>query len=67
MKLAAIIFATACASCATVADTTYAGQLASCVDRAKTKPEADACRAEVDKRWCVVDGSPQCVSEGGAK
>lgn len=60
-------FVAACAAAAGVgADATYGGQQTSCVNRATTKAEADVCRQDVDRRWCVVDGSPQCVPEGGS-
>jgi len=50
---------------AVTADATYGGQITSCANRATTKAESQACRAEVDRRWCVVDGAPMCVPEGG--
>ena len=67
MKKFVIAFAlVACAGAAAVtADATYAGQQASCANRASSKAESQACRAEVDRRWCVVDGDPMCVPEGG--
>lgn len=59
-------FVVACAAAAGVgADATYGGQQTSCVNRASTKAAADTCRQEVDRRWCVVDGAPMCVPEGG--
>ncbi len=64
-----VIIAVALVACAgavaVTADATYGGQQTSCVNRATTKAQADTCRAEVDRRWCVVDGAPQCVPEGG--
>lgn len=54
-------------ACAGMADSTYAGQLASCVNRSQTQVEADSCRKEVDARWCVVDGAPGGCSRDGGK
>lgn len=53
--------------CAASAEATYTGQQLSCVDRAKTREESKACRAEVDARWCVEDGAPGHCSEGGTR
>lgn len=69
MKRIIILIACAIVACAgavaVTADATYGGQLLSCENRASSKDEAHTCRADVDHRWCVVDGAPMCVPEGG--
>lgn len=61
-----VVLVVACGpALAVTADATYGGQQTSCANRATTKAESQACRAEVDRRWCVVDGAPMCVPEGG--
>lgn len=52
-------------SCGPAAATTYTGQHASCIDRAKTREEAEQCIADRDREWCVVDGAPNQCADGG--
>lgn len=49
--------------CAGLAETTYEGELARCVDQARTLEESHACRADKDRKWNVTrdagsDGAP---------
>jgi hypothetical protein len=52
--VAALLFA-ACATLGTLE--TYHADLSACVTNAKTRAQADACRAAVDARYCAPDGA----------
>lgn len=51
-----------CQHCGPSPESVYAGQVARCIDEAKTKAESRACRARVD----AAHGITQTVADGGA-